>query len=283
MPCTTNHFYYLAHGPTIGLGNYLKGFVTMLSIAESPEQMKIVSSDDMNCDYHNILDACHVIRACDLSPKYARFFNCGLMVLADETDQLNIPNEYNTHHFEFVPPHLRHLFGCKASIDLCYDPSLISPRVYDRIMDVLRRRLRLKASIVREADEFMAGKDNALGVSVRSWTAPHEHGVHRPYDRNVYLDKLVQTLRQFPDIRDVVISCDNDQEVAVYEDFLRMHFPSVELHTTKARSELTYLQHGMVKMLILSRCKYFICNRISTFSEMVFWYSGMKQRIFPLF
>lgn len=277
----TKDFYYIYYGSGNGLGNYLKTYITMLSIAESPAQMKVVSTGEMNCDYHNILDKRHVISPDDLPSNFSRFFNCGLMVLANERDQVNVPNEYNCHQCEFVPGHMRHLFRC-VSIDLCHDASLISPQVYSRIMDVLCRKLLLKKEIVDHSNQYMSDKGETMGISVRTWNAKHEHGVQLPYDKEVYFQAIRNTIQKFPTIQNVFLSCDNSDEVKVYLDFLRNHFPHVKIHV-KDQGELTYLQHAMVKMLILSKCKYFICNRISTYAEMVFWYSGLTQYIVPLF
>lgn len=283
QPTKTKDSYYIYYGQGNGLGNYLKTYITMVSIAESPLQMKVVTTDEMNCDYHNILDEKHVIRPNDLPSNTPRFFNCGLMVLADERDQVNVPNEYNSHQCEFVPGHLRHLFRCVSSIDLCHDASLISPQVYDRIMDVIRHKLLLKQEIVDHANHYMTDKDDEMmGISVRTWNAKHEHGVQLPYDKHVYFQAIRDTMQKFPTIRSAFLSCDNTEEVDVYLDFMREHFPHVIVHV-KDQGELTYLQHAMVKVLILSKCRYFICNRISTFAELVFWYSGLKQFIVPLF
>lgn len=281
-PSKTKDCFFIDYGCSIGLGNYLKTYITMLSIAESPSQMKIVTSNDMNNDYHNILDQRHVVTQDQLPGNASKFFNCGLMVLADEADQVNVPNEYNAHQCEFVPGHLRHLFLCKASIDLCHDASWISPRVYDRIMNVIRHELVLKEEIVDLANAFMSDKEDMLAISVRTWKARHEHDIRLPYDKHVYFQAIHETIHKFPNIRGAYLSCDNEKETEVYLQFMQEHFPVVHVYV-KDRGSLTYLQYAMVKLLILSKCKYFICNRISTYAEMAFWYSGLSQHIVPVF
>jgi len=43
------------------------------------------------------------------------------------------------------------------------------------------------------------------------------------------------------------------------------------------------LQFAIIKIILLSKCNYFIANRISSFSELVFWFSKCNIKVFPLF
>jgi len=43
------------------------------------------------------------------------------------------------------------------------------------------------------------------------------------------------------------------------------------------------IQYAIIKALTLSHCNYFIGNRISTFSELVFWFSKFHTKVYTVF
>ena len=48
-------------------------------------------------------------------------------------------------------------------------------------------------------------------------------------------------------------------------------------------TSLNHIQNSLYKLLILSQCTYLIGNRISTFTELIFWFSNLKIIPFVLF
>lgn len=119
-----------------------------------------------------------------------------------------------------------------------------------------------------------------MAISVRSWTAKHEHNVDRKYDPQVYKDTISSVLKQNENINTVILSVDNSILEQEYIDFLdSFQVKVILLH----EEELNPLQHALMKLMVLSKCHYFICSRNSTFSEMVFWFGKCGQNVHPLF
>jgi ATPase subunit of ABC transporter with duplicated ATPase domains len=53
--------------------------------------------------------------------------------------------------------------------------------------------------------------------------------------------------------------------------------------TTAFYDILNDLQKAVIKMLLLSKCKYVIENRMSTFTELIYWFSECKSEIHTVF
>jgi hypothetical protein len=130
----------------------------------------------------------------------------------------------------------------------------------------------------------MAPSGKRLGISVRTWASFHEHGIERPYNYETYANKILEVLNEVPDIQTIVLSFDNHSVEKQYLDLVEQFRKRViVLRRDDDDICMNPLQHSVVKMLSLARCEYFICNRISTFSELVFWFGGCKAKVFPLF
>jgi hypothetical protein len=113
-------------------------------------------------------------------------------------------------------------------------------------------------------------KGTVLGVSVRTWKSPHEYNVDRPYNKLDYINAINENKSET-----LFISFDNLDEEKEYSQFTYI--------TYKKPAHITFLQYSCIKMLILSNCNTLICNRISTFSEMIYWISRCKQKVIPLY
>jgi hypothetical protein len=121
--------------------------------------------------------------------------------------------------------------------------------------------------------------ETTLGVTVRTWSASHETNIRRPYSAEVYKQSIRQHLT--PLTTHVVLSVDNEAVTTEYLDFLKEFPVSVVLLTR--RSDQNELQHVFVKMLTLSKCATVIGSRMSTFTELVFWFGECRPTIVPLF
>jgi hypothetical protein len=88
-------------------------------------------------------------------------------------------------------------------------------------------------------------------------------------------------MTQNPDIENILLSLDNyDVEPQYMEYLASFGKPVVVLRKT---DDINELQYAFIKMLTLSKCKYFIGNRISTFTELVFWFGECKPKVYPVF
>ena len=141
--------------------------------------------------------------------------------------------------------------------------------------------MRYLEPVHREVGQYRIRRNNALAVSVRTWTAAHEHVIGRSYSFEAYAAAIRETLSANRQIDTILLSLDNDQHARQYEDLISgFNVTVVTLRFDEHKSN--YLQHIVAKVLLMSKCAYFICNRISTFSELVFWFAECKQHVLAL-
>lgn len=256
-----------------GIGNVLKGFVSALSV--NPTATIECNPDYMYGRYEEVLDSCHIYTGGDAEP----FYTCRLLVLkSEEPWQDTIVNE-----FQFTNgcgnPRLNGWYSLDRLIDWNYDVSRIHPTVRDRIQRTIRS-IRILPQVYEWVSNWTRQfqGETVLGISVRTWTASHEQNVSRPYNSAVYKQAITDHISG---VSTVVLSVDTDTVCSEYEEFLRQ-FPVPVLVLRKQPGE-TDLQHAFVKMLTLSKCTHLIANRISTFTELVFWFSNCTVQVTPLF
>jgi hypothetical protein len=254
-----------------GIGNVMKGFISALSV--NPNTKIECNPDYRLGGYDSVLDEEHIYSGgpCE------HFYTCRLLVLREEEDeQENILNE-----FQYTNgcgnPNINHHYSLTKLIDWNYDASRLSVRVRERILraiDGIRFQERILRSVESYVSQFRQGK--TLGISVRTWKASHEQNIDRPYDFQVYAN----TIRQFlPSVSTVVLSVDNESVVPEYMDLLQNKHVIV-LYPQDTENET---QRAFIKMLTLARCDLFIGNRISTFTELVFWFSRCKSQVTTVF
>ena len=123
--------------------------------------------------------------------------------------------------------------------------------------------------------------ENSIGISIRTWKAPHEHNIYRRYDPNEYKIQIKNMINY--NTKFVIFSFDNNQFKDEYINYVKENFPNVEIIIYDKPTYINELQYSIIKMLLLSRCGTFICSRISTFSELVFWFSHCNQKVKALF
>ena len=115
---------------------------------------------------------------------------------------------------------------------------------------------------------------NTLGVSVRSWKAPHEKDDplaqlrSKSFDVNLYKDHIKREM-QSGSYAQVWISLDNEE--------LRSYFTDIpnQIHWSPPE-QLTLMQKAALKCRILGHCKAIIGDRQSTFIEAA-WLMGHCQ------
>lgn len=265
-----------------GIGNVLKGFITAYSIYDNTTIE--CNPEYIFGNYDTILDSKHISTNLENCNYFNYFYTCRLMVLkSEENEQQNIINEFQQtdrggNHF------LYNLFSTNTFIDWNYDSSKICDKIKKRIFLAIDR-ISFNPLILEEYYKIKSNCSNSLGISVRTWNCKHENNINRPYDSTIYKDKIKEVLENNSNINIIYLSIDNDDKIEEYSNYCKSLKNSCEIIILNNYLSEKYnpLQHTLLKVLILSLCSEFICNRISTFSELVFWFSKCSQKVYPLF
>lgn len=251
-----------------GIGNVMKGFLSAFSV--NPDTKIECNPDYTLGKYDTVLDSRHIYQ----DGEYEPFYTCRLLVLRDEEDeQENIYNE-----FQYTNgcgnSNLNHHYSFTKLIDWNYDVSRISTRVKERILGAIDKVVfqpHILDSVNEYVSQFRPGK--TLGISVRTWKANHERNIDRPYDFQTYAEAIRQHL---PSVSTIVLSVDNEDVLPEYLELLHDRHVILLRHNNET-------QNAFVKMLTLAKCDVFVGNRISTFSELVFWFSRCCIQVTPVF
>ena len=80
--------------------------------------------------------------------------------------------------------------------------------------------------------------------------------------------------------KDTTILCDNFKHVPEYILNIKNIQNNINIITYNNDNKIL---ETIVNIFLLSKCTNFICNRISTYSDLVFWFSRCSQNVYPLF
>ena len=257
-----------------GIGNTLKGFISALSLTNNV--CIVPNYNSLLGDFTSVLDKSHI----NNTSSRESFSTCRFLVLKDEENEQNdLNNEFSNYNTPDMNNILfRNLFSTKCMIDWYYERTLICDRVFNRIMKGIDK-IKWNTAVIEEVNKYNELiAPNALGVSVRSWTAPHEHNVNRQYSPSVYINAIANSINDNK-IACIFMSYDN---INIKKDYTEVLKDNLVIEYIKPEY-ISELQYAVIKMLLLSKCNYFICNRISTYSELVFWFSRCSQKVLPLF
>jgi len=267
----------------VGVGNTMKSFISALSINPNT---KLESTDFPTGTYASVLDKRFIYNISDALRFRVIEYDCWRwrVLREEEAVQTTLVNDFSNLYSKECDLGLTNYFSSRVKIDLCYNRALIADAVYNRITATIGR-LVFNDVINLEVAKFKLEFQNALAVSVRTWKAPHEKAVDRRYSFDEYAAAITTSLQQNPNINTVVLSVDETTAFADYVAFLQ-RFKNLTVvplfEDANAADGPNYLQRAVIKMLVMSKCAYFICNRISTFSELVFWFSGCTQKVVAL-
>jgi hypothetical protein len=268
-----------------GIGNTLKGFISGLSI--HPTTKIQCNPYSVLGNFDTVLEDIHIYNPITDSRTYnvEPFSSCRWLILKEEEEvQEDLPYEFSNYtQVDLNNPQYYPLFSKKVTIDHHYRRDKIHDTVFQRFTNTIKK-IQFKEVIRQEVEKYEFDYENTLGISVRTWKASHEHNILRTYHSDVYKEQIVKVLTQNPNLHTIFISLDNDSVKKDYEAMFES-FPEkkVIFYDEVSNTSMNHLQHIIVKMLVLSKTRYFICNRISTFSELVFWFGDCKQQVFPLF
>lgn len=254
-----------------GIGNVMKGFISALSV--NPNTTIECNQEYSLGKYDTVFDSRHIY----VDGQCEKFYTCRLLVLREEEDeQENIVNEFQ-HTSGCGNPTLNHYYSLTKLIDWNYDVSRISTRVKNRILgtiDTLHFQPHILNAVNGYVSQFLPGK--TLGISVRTWKANHERNIDRPYNFHTYANAIRHYL---PSVSTIVLSVDNEDVLSEYLNLLQDKHVIVLRHNDTNNETQT----AFIKMLTLAKCDMFIGNRISTFSELVFWFSRCNIHVTTVF
>jgi len=261
-----------------GIGNVIKSFITAYSVNAN-------SKIDCNSDYllgvyDTVLDERHIYKENpNITPKY--MYTSRLLVLPEEeNEQQHIFSAENYEVNGCGNNDYNYLYSFQRLIDYNYDPDRICERVKKRIIGAIEKIKFLPFIENKVLENIKTISENTLAISIRTWKCFHETNINREYNSEVYKEKIRDVILAVnPD--KILISFDNHDYEEEYISFLNsFNIPIVILNK---ETDTNDLQHAFIKMLSLSSCRYFIGNRISTFSELVWWFSKCQIKVFPLF
>jgi hypothetical protein len=261
-----------------GIGNVIKSFITAYSVNAN-------SKIDCNSDYllgvyDTVLDERHIYKENpNITPKY--MYTSRLLVLPEEeNEQQHIFSAENYEVNGCGNNDYNYLYSFQRLIDYNYDPDRICERVKKRIIGAIEKIKFLPFIENKVLENIKNISENSLAISIRTWKCFHETNINREYNSEVYKEKIRDVILALnPD--KILISFDNHDYEEEYISFLNsFNIPIVILNK---ETDTNDLQHAFIKMLSLSSCRYFIGNRISTFSELVWWFSKCQIKVFPLF
>jgi hypothetical protein len=269
-----------------GLGNVLKCLLNGLGIAGEC-RVRVNPSYRLG-RYDTVLGSVHICdEAVDAAYRVEEIYTCRLLMLREEA--VLFPGLPPFPHFHLSPTdgvqnaRLNRFFVPDRRIDFCYEPEKIPLPIRERVLDAVGRVV-FHDTVLAEVDRVrasLAAHRSVLGVSVRTWTAPHETGIYRPYDFVVY-EKTIGRAVEACGATFMLISIDNPEWrlLTPYLDLAaRLGIGWLVLGKTPGMNDL---QHAAVKMLVLSGCTSFVGSYMSTFTELVYWFSRCRARVFPV-
>ena len=264
----------------LGIGNVLKCLITSLSINDD---VKIQCAPDyIYGAYDTILDGSFVVdkeyRA-HPTKEVVHVSTCRFLLMYYEDEiQEDLPNEELS--IDPIHPSLFHwYFSKKKRIDWHYDPTRVHPHVRARILSTIDK-IRWKPIVLETVETWHHAFASrvSLGISVRTWTAPHEHNINRAYSFEVYATTIAKAIQEHPEIQTFVLSVDQDAHLMEYVRHLSTTYPSRSIVILSSLPQLNPIQYAVTKAFTLARCHYVIGNSISTFMELVYWF-GRCQRL----
>jgi hypothetical protein len=266
------------HISKLGIGNIMKCLISALSV--NPDTVIECYPQYEYGAYDSILQDRFIFKGKG-HKELEKVYTCRLLILSNEEPyQQDIPmEEWYVDGLE--NPRFHHFFTFKKRIDWNYDASLVDERVKYRMfktIDSIQFTDMVYHEVQRLADMFV--DQPALGISVRTWKSSHESNIDRPYQFATYRDKILQIIQEHREVSTIILSIDNQ---TFLEPYLHL-FEETEKRVIilDRLKHWNPIQYAMIKVLVLSKCLYVIGNRISTFTELVFWFGKCRPQIYTV-
>ena len=248
----------------IGLCNILKSLITYSSLGDT-----VIT--DFNNTITTILHDKYIKKN---SQHTTPVFTWRFLLLRTESEQKDFSTEFDFDSYR------GDLFITDKYIDLCYDRSFICESVKNRILTIINS-IEYNKEFIDIVNDFKNNmkKENSLAITVRTWKASHEKNINRPYNFNDFKNMIIDICNNNK-VDIIYISIDNMEYIEEYIDLLKtLNQDYIILNNTS----LNHIQNSLYKLLILSHCTYLIGNRISTYTELIFWFSNLKIIPFVLY
>jgi hypothetical protein len=263
----------------LGPGNIIKCLISALSVNEDTV---VQSYNQYSLGlYDTVLDDKFIYKG-QTDKELERVETCRLLILRSEEEfQEDLPAHENWLG-GLNNPKFHHLFSFCRRIDSRFEPEKIHPIVRDRIFGVIDKIL-FKPIIYEKVEKLSESFQTniTLAISIRTWKANHETDIHRQYDFNIYKDKILEVLNQHKEINKIVVSIDNHNYLQDYITFFEEHKLDYILLTKD--DDMNDLQYSIVKALTMAKCKYCIGNRLSTYIELIYWFSRLKVNMYTVY
>jgi len=263
----------------LGIGNVLKNLISALGVNDDT----VIECYDnyVYGNYNTILDDKFIYKE-TTKKQLEKVTTCRLLIHKHEENfQENIPGGdwyiggLNNYKFSY-------LFSYSRKIDTNYDPLKIHPIVKNRIFATIDKII-FKPVVLNMVNNIVETfkQKRTLGLSIRTWKASHESNINRAYNFETYRDKIIEVLDKHNDINMIVISIDNHAFLDKYQEFFNQR--NIETIILNKNENMNDIQYALVKALVLAKCNYCIANRISTFSELIFWFSKHETLMYTVF
>ena len=263
----------------LGIGNVFKNLISALSVNDDT----VIECYDnyIYGQYQTILDDNFIFKGSS-NKQLEKVSTCRLLILRHEEEfQDNIPGGdlymggLNNDKFSYLFSYLR-------KIDTNYDPLKVHPLVKNRIFTAIDKII-FKPDIINMVNSISEAfkLKRTLGISIRTWKASHENNINRAYNFETYKDKIIEVLDKHNDINMVVISIDNRDFLDKYQELFKKI--NIEIIIFNKSEYINDIQYAIIKALLLAKCNYCIGNRISTFSELIFWFSKHETIMYTVF
>ena len=257
----------------LGIGNILKCLISALRV--NKDTVIECYPDYRYGAYDTILDDKFIFKGKG-TKELEKVYTCRLLILKDETYQQDIPTE-EWYMGGLENPRFHPLFSFTQRIDWNYDASKVEEKVKQSLFQTIDT-IRFTDVVYHEVNRITSTfRGPVLGISVRTWKAAHESNVPREYEFEKYRMKIKELLDRYP-IETIVLSIDNMTFLSPYLEFLSDR----NVVILDKSDRVNEIQHALIKALVLSHSSYFIGNRISTFTELVFWFGKCKPMVHPI-
>ena len=268
-----------------GLGNVLKGLISSMSIHKNT---KVRNLDGYILgNYSKVLDARHVFNSLDENLKSESVTTFRFFVFKyDEIDFHNSNIKSRDPKSLKMPdnPLFAPLLSLSFAVDNVFNTSLIPHKILQRLLKAIRRIHFTDDVTNLVADVVDKIERPSLGVSIRSYAAPHEidENMSSSLRYNYYsyismIAKLVYSLN----VKSILIAFDNPSLLAEYSQFLNL-LP-VTVHFFLHSPDIDPLVKAAVEMLSLSETDYLLGNNQSSFLEVIYWFGKCRQQVFHPF
>lgn len=281
---TNTYFVYkIPEAIPTGIGNVLSGFLSLKSLHPNTRIENFYPAVLGN--YSLILDERHIFDKSQFSNVTVEYFTTYRLLVLEEEEQYfsaDFKERYMLSSFMRNPsnPRIVVLFSDNIAIDNMYNPSIIPLPIRQRIVRAVRQ-----VHFTDEIEELVNAAVSRLerpilGVTIRSWTAPHEKDevIGRSYNASAYMHAIRSAIEIYQP-RSLLVAFDNPDIAPLYESSLFSTLPITAYSFFSPTVDVHPLTKAAVELLSLAECEYVLGSRESSFLQAVFWFGKLRPII----